>query len=96
MSRNYDWSTFSLVAHRVIETDNCYLRIIATKQMSRQLSSAPAVRENIDELRELFPIRNESLSLDDKESVYQVLAHHDAVISRSKADLEGPSCRTLY
>ena len=38
-------------------------------------------------IKELFPIRNNSLTDAEKESIYQILMRHSAIISRNKADL---------
>ena len=38
-------------------------------------------------IKELFPIRNNSIA--EKESIYQILMRHSAIISRNKADLAG-------
>ena len=38
-------------------------------------------------IKELFPIRNDSLTDAEKESIYQILMRHSAIISGNKADL---------
>ena len=45
-------------------------------------------KENIDMVKELFPIVNDSLSEHEKESVYRVLACHTAIVLGNKTDLE--------
>jgi hypothetical protein len=41
-------------------------------------------KENMDMVKELFPIGNDSLSEREKESVYRVLARHTAIVSGNK------------
>ena len=38
-------------------------------------------------IKELFPIKNDSLTDVEKESIYQILMRHSAIISGNKADI---------
>ena len=86
---------FPLVASET-STKNCYFvseHVIEneTKGMDGGLCSTVTVDSGNNKcllnIKELFPIKNDSLTDVEKESIYQILMRHNAIISGNKADL---------
>ena len=81
-----------LVENNDTHTENCYsisTHIVETKKKPRigELRSVMTETENLDLFRNHFPLRNDSLSAREEESVYDLLARRTAIISGNKSAL---------
>ncbi|CAB3989094.1 Retrovirus-related Pol poly from transposon, partial, partial [Paramuricea clavata] len=86
-----------LLEDKNTETENCYFidtHIIETDKklmkgggLCSVATPSPVTKENMDMVKELFPIVNDSLLESEKESVYKVLARHTLIVSENKTDL---------